>query len=173
MIFSIYSEDKAITKVVPKCVYVYVCRLAFWLASTNTAHPQWASVGSSFIKRPSCLSLKGRQPWCNKKSRYLEIAMLWGSPSFHVERLYTEENRNPVDSSIKFLEIGAQLGCCGSVDWALACQPKVHQFKTRSGHMSGLWVWTPAVGVQEETDWSISQLPAIWTIQVGPKVKWS
>ena len=31
-------------------------------------------------------------------------------------------------------------GWCGSVDWALSCDPKGHQFDSRSGHMPGLWL---------------------------------
>ena len=40
-------------------------------------------------------------------------------------------------------------GCCGSVDWAPACEPKGHQFDCQSGYMSGLWTRCPVGGAWE------------------------
>ena len=42
-------------------------------------------------------------------------------------------------------------GGCGSVDWALACEPKGRWFDSQSGHMPGLWVRSPVGGAQEAT----------------------
>ena len=41
-------------------------------------------------------------------------------------------------------------GWCGSVDWALACEPKGHRFSSQSGHMPGLQARSP-VGMQDAT----------------------
>ena len=40
-------------------------------------------------------------------------------------------------------------GWCGSVDRALACGPKGHQFNFQSGHVSGLQARSPVGGVQK------------------------
>ena len=37
------------------------------------------------------------------------------------------------------------------MDWALACEPKGHQFNSWSGHMSGLWDRSPVRGAWEAT----------------------
>ena len=60
-----------------------------------------------------------------------------------------------------FLDLGARIsrelklfycpGWCGSVDWALACEPKSHQFDSPSGHMPGLWARSPVRGAWEAT----------------------
>ena len=39
-------------------------------------------------------------------------------------------------------------GCCGSVDWVLACKPKGRWIDSQSGHRPGLQAWSP-VGVWE------------------------
>ena len=39
----------------------------------------------------------------------------------------------------------------GSMDWALASEPKGHQFNSQSGHIPGLQVRSPVRGAQEET----------------------
>ena len=42
-------------------------------------------------------------------------------------------------------------GWCGSVDWALACEQKGHQFDSQSGHMPKLWAKSQVGGAQEAT----------------------
>ena len=42
-------------------------------------------------------------------------------------------------------------GWCGSVNWALACEPKGDQCDSQSRHMPGLWTRSPVGGVWETT----------------------
>ena len=42
-------------------------------------------------------------------------------------------------------------GWCGSVDWALACEPKGHWLDSQSGHMPGLQARSPVGSVQAAT----------------------
>ena len=52
-------------------------------------------------------------------------------------------------NTIKFLEKCPPW--CGSVDWALACEPKGHRFDSQSGHMPGLQAKSPVGDGQEAT----------------------
>ena len=42
-------------------------------------------------------------------------------------------------------------GECGSVDWALACEPRGYWFDSQSGHRPGFWARSPAGGAWEAT----------------------
>ena len=43
-------------------------------------------------------------------------------------------------------------GWCGSVDWALACEPKGLEFDSQSGHMPGFQARPPVGGMWEATN---------------------
>ena len=49
-------------------------------------------------------------------------------------------------------------GWCGSVDRALACEPKGHGFDSQSGHTPGLQARSPVGGVLEESHTDVSLL---------------
>ena len=54
-------------------------------------------------------------------------------------------------------ELAFFLGCCGSVDWVLACEPKGSWFDSQSGHMPGLQARSPVRGTREaSTHWCFS-----------------
>ena len=40
-------------------------------------------------------------------------------------------------------------GCCGSVDWVLACKLRDYHFNSLLGHVPGLWARSPVGGMQE------------------------
>ena len=46
-------------------------------------------------------------------------------------------------------KVGSYPGWCGSVNWMLACEPKICRFKSQSGHMPGLQARSPVGGIQE------------------------
>ena len=62
-------------------------------------------------------------------------------------------------------------GWCGLVDWALACEPKGHQFSPQSGHRAGLQARSPEGGAWEATThWCFSPslfLPPIPSLKIN------
>ena len=42
-------------------------------------------------------------------------------------------------------------GCCGSVDWVPACEPKGYQFDSQSGHMPEFQAKFPVGGARKAT----------------------
>ena len=57
-------------------------------------------------------------------------------------------------------------GWCGSVGWALACEPQGHRLDSQSGHLPGLRARSPGRGTQEVmTHWcfspSLSPFPSV------------
>ena len=69
--------------------------------------------------------------------------------------------RDPIyDFCFKFKNGKFSSGWCGSVDWALACEPKSRQFNSQSGHMPGLRARSPGGGVREATTHFLSLSPS-------------
>ena len=63
-----------------------------------------------------------------------------------------EENGGEVRLEKGRLErMGVSPGWCGSVDRALACEPKGRWFDSQSGHMPGLWTRSLVGIIQEAT----------------------
>ena len=60
-------------------------------------------------------------------------------------------------SSSYYIRIGGCPGWCGSVYWALVCQPRGHWFDICSGHMPVLWARSPVGSMREATNWCSSR----------------
>ena len=78
-------------------------------------------------------------------------------PGGHTENFAVNFNSFPSHSFgdeshwLFFQNISISPGWCGSVDWALAWEPKGCWFNSQSGHMSGLRARSPAGGMREVT----------------------
>ena len=85
---------------------------------------------------------RGRQRW--NKTGYQMQGLMLGKRASGLLTLFSLPLQNFI--TVHFKKVKNRPGWCGSVDWALACEPKGRWFDSQSGHMPGLQVRFPGVG---------------------------
>ena len=131
------------------------CRITFWFVknagSWNPLKSCWIRIPVIYILISFLVTSYACAPenYCIKIQLHSQVSLIYETS--RVQGTESDAAEETEKRKTQLRNIYSSPGCCGSVDWVLAWEPKCRQLNSQSGHIPWLQARSPVGGTQEAT----------------------